>query len=230
MLEMLKTSYGALNQHYEVDTVKTGWCYMDDETMETFRALGLQNDVSAMPFQRYEPRPQDGQAYFGAYNWSRTGYEPYRPAPCDYQQSDLAKLRYDNGNRSLWEMPVTVGDSALVTMLENAVLSLRRRQWPKRRAAQRNISLKLGFHPFLFRSLWANAWERLREGKEPLVHFYFHPDECLPEGRSALRPYHLGHFKRNLNRVLADARHLGFEVKFMTVQGYRREVLDRVNS
>jgi hypothetical protein len=222
--QMLKKAHEQLRQHIDLKTVKTGWCFMNNLTMTTFAECGLLSDVSAMPQQRYEPRPSRGKPYYGAYDWSSTHHQPYRPDLKNYKigTDDLV-------SHNLLEVPVSVGRSRAVSAVESLVLALRRRQWPKQPQEQAWVSLKITFHGLLFAQLFKGALEPVLSMDQPYLHCYFHPDELLPHDAEWRQPYGLRHVKANLKLVMKSLAARGYQVRFSTVDEFRRRRLERLD-
>ena len=218
MAEHLREAHRALARHLKLNTVKTGWCFMNTTTLETFQQLGLKFEVSAMPGQFYQPTAEVGRAYYGEYNWKNTGFTAYYPQAKDYQLAMEPQICGDNA--PLLEIPISAGSDAFVTLLENWTLALRRRQWPSPRPGQFATSLKITFNPWLFRRLWRGFLPQLQAQREPLIHTYFHPDETLPLRGRAAWFYSALNARNNLNFVLQSCRELGWPTRFVTAQEY----------
>jgi hypothetical protein len=214
--QTLRRAHAALAQRFEIKTVKMGWCFMNLATMDTLRALGVSCDVSGMPMQYYRPADVGGQPRYGAYDWRRTGHDPYWASRGDYQCGSSI----EPGTKGLIELPVTVGHSVTVSALESFVLAFRRRQWPQRRLGQEWTSLKVTFNRFLFKTLLAGAMPSILSMDRPFLHCYFHPDELLPERGQWAKAYGLRHVKSNMELLLRSFRLRGYRLRFSTVDEF----------
>ena len=225
---VLTEAHQDLSQQILIKTAKTGWCFMDQLTMNTFRELGVSCDVSAMPQQKYSPARQQGKAFYGQYHWAETPTLPYFPSSADYQKGDDVPLGMGPSylkSSSLLEVPITTGVDPWITALENFVLSCRRKQWPQKRPGQSHTSLKISFAPFLFRRLLKSRFDQILQSPPPLIHVYFHPDECLPERGRLSHLYRAEHIVQNIQFILAMAKKKGYSTRFSTVSEFRERYL-----
>lgn len=201
----------------EVSSIKTGWCAMDNATMNGLRKLGIRAELSGMPGQSYHPAPDHDGYYFGSYDWSRTGQEMYRPSPADYQAAA------EEGG--MWEIPISAGRSGWLSQAESMALALRRRQWPQRPGGSRPVSFKLTFHPRLFRALWQGFAAGLESLERPYFHAYFHPDELLPDLPAPTRwIYSADNARRNLEFLLERLERAGYRSNFLTAEDLSRRL------
>jgi hypothetical protein len=231
MSAMLKSSFIKLRQHIELHSVKTGWCTMDNLTMNTLKDLGLLCECSAMPMQVYEPQRQASQAYYGAYDWQHTQQQAYWPSLADYRKPhDTSATTKNSFSCELLEIPISAGEDRLTTHLENFVLALRRKTWPSARPGQRKTSLKITFAPWLFQRLWRGLLPQIQNLQKPFVHVYFHPDECLPERGLQAKAYSRQNASANLNFILKESQRLGYQPIYRTSRAYRTRFLDKDRS
>jgi hypothetical protein len=229
---VLTEGHQDLAQQIDIKTVKTGWCFMDQPTMNTFKELRITSDVSAMPQQKYSPERQNDKAFFGQYHWERTSTLPYFPSSTDYQEDEgiSSTKAAPSTPPPLLEIPISTGVDPWITAIENMVLSFRRRQWPKPRTGQSHTSLKVSFAPFLFKRLLNSQFEKILQAPKPIVHVYFHPDECLPERGTLSHLYRAEHIAHNIKLILNMAQKKGYSTRFSTVSEFRDRYLASIKA
>ncbi|MBF0197634.1 MAG: hypothetical protein HQL32_07980 [Planctomycetes bacterium] len=221
MKENFLKSFQALKACEEIKSLKTGWCYMDNDTMQWAKDVGLSAELSAMPYQYFcAPKNQQGLSY-GSYDWAVTGDCPYSPSQNDYRVKDQSDSALESAC-GLREIPISVGRSPLLSWLEQGVMSLRRRRFPEFPIKSSPVSFKITFHPILFNLLWRDFERQIGLMEKPIFHAYFHPDELLRNidfmTRSA---YSIDHLIKNLQFIMKRAKKLDLQIEFQTAAEFR---------
>ncbi|MBZ0267872.1 hypothetical protein K8I85_06940 [bacterium] len=196
-------------------SVRMGWDYHSNASMETLSELGIRIDLSALPYQSFAGARDDrGASFAGFYDWSTTGTLPYHPSAADY------RLPGEGDRLAILALPQNLLRSRLAAVLAEARGALRDRS-PARlmRALSPNApaahsTVKICSPPFLFRSMVTDV---LRRGEDWIV-TYFHPDELLDRKGSFVNDviHRLSYFVENVRTVVRVASRHGRPVHFLT--------------
>jgi hypothetical protein len=210
-VEMLKSAHGAFSAIHPTGTnsVRMGWIYHNNRTMQELDKLGVRVELSASPGLCLLPRNQlvKGQNY---YDWSISPDMPYHPSRADYRRP--AK----GGEESLriWEIPCLMSRSWKWSVIAGGFLSLKMKsprplfQSIKRPSHFINISGK----PNIFRPLLASLENRLKIQNRVLFTTYFHADEWLPVRHPF---YSLESTAENLRAIMTLCQRLNVRVQYI---------------
>lgn len=192
-------------------SVRMGWDYHNDRTLQTLDDLGVVVDFSAIPGLRTwrEGTAPKGENLF---DWYATPRRPYTPSRSDYRRPASGG---ETAGRLL-EAPNFVSSSmawGVVSGLQFARKTGDPRQlWQAIRRPTYWISIT--GRPRLFAPLCGELRSSLRRGDARPIFFitYFHPDELLPN-RSSL--YSLESVRDNLQSLLLVCREANVKTKFI---------------
>ncbi|GJM43387.1 MAG: hypothetical protein DHS20C21_02290 [Gemmatimonadota bacterium] len=214
---MLEESFAAFEADlgFAPTSVRMGWDYHNNRSMQTLARLGVHIDLSALPFQSFAGSYNDrGASFAGCFDWSTSGSLPYRPSRLDY------RIPAVSDEISIMELPQNLLQSSFSAFLSEARGAVRDRS-PRRliRALGPNrivasTTVKACSPPFLFRSMVRDVLRR----EEDWIATYFHPDELLARKGSLINDliHRLSYFSTNVRSVVRIAERHGRPVEFVT--------------
>jgi hypothetical protein len=210
-VEMLKSAHQAYSSIHPSGTnsVRMGWIYHNNRTMQTIDKLGVRVELSASPGLCLLPGNEavKGQNFF---DWSISPDMPYHPSRNDYRrpaQSGEESLR-------IWEMPCLMSRSLTWSIIAGGFLSYKMRtlrpliQSIKRPSHFINISGK----PTIFKPLLASLADRLKSQNRIIFTTYFHADEWLPVKHPF---YSLESTAENLRAIMSLCERLKVRVQYI---------------
>jgi len=153
----LAESHAALQQHFCISTIRTGWDYGSTVAFNRFAELGVELDFSSLPGNRV------WWNIFGrsiTIDWLHSPITPYRMASEGYTRSGRGKI---------WEVPVTQFKNPLMRTL--------------RRYGRRLTHGCVSWHGLRNKTLEiTHRWETLPIPTGDTMAFYFHTDGLIAEG------------------------------------------------
>jgi hypothetical protein len=213
--EMLGGAYAAFMRELpgRAKSVRTGWIFHNNETMNKLSELGVEVDFSALPGMRTNVRENDPMPY-NIFDWYATGHVPYYPSISDYRRPA------DNGGESLsiLEIPNFVSRSFVWAMMGGLHLTKKMRN-PRHlidALSRPTYWINITGKPNLFAPV-ASALDKHLKNSDRTEFFvsYFHADELLDTG-SAM--YSLNGMVANLRTLLQICVRRGFAPEFITAK------------
>jgi hypothetical protein len=197
-------------------SVRMGWDFHTNDTMNEISRLGVSIDFSALPRQRFGGSYDDrGASFAGAFDWSHTGTAPYHPSRDNYQlpgDGDCAL--------PIIELPLGLLRSRFVGFLGEARRALRDRSLTRAArallpgGAVSHTTVKACAPPILFRAMVADILSR----HEDWLATYFHPDELLPTKGQIVNSliHRADYFLKNARNLVCQVERSGRHVEFVT--------------
>ncbi|KAB2946781.1 MAG: hypothetical protein MPEBLZ_01918 [Candidatus Methanoperedens nitroreducens] len=142
----LENGYHEISKLFRINSVKMGWCFHKNYTMNLVDSFGIKYDLSAIPGL------MNSGNTCNIYDWKNTSADPYFPSKKDY------RIRDDNpsNNHNIMEIPIT---NYTVPFFWRIFIS------------KRNMAANIAKHPIFFRNIFNNIiWNQ-----ESLLNTYFHP-------------------------------------------------------
>ena len=144
----LENGYHEISKLFKINSVKMGWSFHNNYTMNLVDSFGINYDLSAIPGLK-----NIGNTY-NIYDWKNTPDSPYFPSKNDYRTND------DNpsNNHNIMEIPIT---NYLVPFFLRYFISTR------------YMAANIAKHPIFFK----NAFNNINSNEQYLLNTYFHPSD-----------------------------------------------------
>jgi hypothetical protein len=191
-------------------SVRMGWDYHNNSTLQKLADLGVKVDFSALPGLRTAAPSRDARP-FNVYDWHLSPKEPYYPSLENYQR----KARADDNRLPILEVPIFTSGSLLWGMIGGLQMARKMRDIGQLFQAMRCPSFLINItgRPKLFAPLAAELDRKLRNSSGPVIlATYFHADELL-DNKSSL--YSRFNMRANLETLLRIGDNRSVKVKFI---------------
>ena len=210
-VDMLRRAHAALVAAFPgpLRSVRMGWGYHNDRTVQALADLGITVDLSAVPGFRTLAHSAKRENLF---DWRTTPRTPYRPSRADYRRPAQGQEQPS----TLLEVPGFVSTAPLWGLVSGVQLARKTRHagqlWDALRRPTYAINVS-GRRP-LFAPLVRQLRKALRRREEGPVFFvtHSHADEFVPN-RSPL--YTLESVRANLESLLRTCREAGAMAEFI---------------
>lgn len=210
-VDMLRRAHAALVAAFPgpVRSVRMGWGYHNDRTVQALADLGITVDVSAAPGFRTLTHSAKRENLF---DWSTTPRAPYRPSRADYRRPAQGQEQPSR----LLEVPGSVSTSPLWGLVSGVQLARKTRHVEQLWDAVRRptYAINVSGRPLFFAPLLAQLRRTLRRPEGGPVFFvtHAHADEFVPN-RSPL--YTLKSVRANIAALLSTCSAAGVAVEFI---------------
>lgn len=223
-VQMLKDAFCAYELHFagRPRSVRMGWDYHNNRTLQTLADLGILVDFSGIPGWKIDPT-SPGTHGFNCYDWRITPNAPYVPSTTDYRRPTTS------GEKSIpiIEAPNFVSTSLFWGVFGGAVMTLKMKN-PKplfRAIGRPTYWIAITGKTPLFKPLIAKLKSLLSRQDTAYFVTYFHPDEFMMPDDSL---YSLHNMATNLRLLLNLADRLQADVKFIRAADLRPLISQRV--
>lgn len=198
----LMGGYKAIPEEFKPLSVRMGWDFHNNFTMQTLDNLGIKCDLSALPGLRSEGA-EVHQVIVDKYNWISSPKKPYKPCKTNYQVAcnNMRALR-------ITEIPLTTGNIALWLFILKTLLGRSRRRF---------YELNPTKHPVYTRNIIKKAF------KTGYLVMYSHPDELLPE--KGLFSYI--NFRKNFEIIAEMSKKYNLSYTYRTATEGAKRVLEQ---
>jgi hypothetical protein len=193
-----------------LSSVRMGWSYHNNSTLERLDRLGIKVDLSALPgYRTYDAAPRLRSE--NQFDWYMSPRKPYRPSRADYRRP----ARDGEASLGILEVPSFVASSRLWSFVGGSQLLRKTGDVGRLVDAVRRPSycINVTAKPQYFAPLVAQLRRELPSAQRPLVfETHFHPDELVPN-RSAL--YDLASVRANIEAVVHACEDARVPVEFV---------------
>ena len=208
---MLRAAHRAFMEVFpeRARSVRMGWDFHNNHTINTLDELGVTVDFSALPGMRTQPAEKPGRGE-NLFDWYRTPRAAYHPSQKDYRRPP----KDDETSLALWEAPAFVSRSFIWGLVSGLQMARKMKAPGQLWQAIRRPTywINLTGRPALFEPLATQLRKTLRRTTENKTFFvtYFHPDELL-ENKSSI--YSHQSVRANLETLLhiCDAQDVAVE-------------------
>lgn len=145
----LDEGYKEISKLFNIKSVRMGWDFHNNHTMEKLRQLNIKYDLSALPGM------SNKYIYHNNYDWVDAPSYPYYPSKDNYKQE-----RNCFNENELLEIPITVVSSPFYLSLFTK---------------SKLIKFNLAKHPIFIKNLIKSIFEE--NNKSKLIASYFHPSD-----------------------------------------------------
>jgi hypothetical protein len=190
-------------------SVRMGWNFQNDLTMQIADSLGLEADLSGIPGESCLPHGDKygGEAQ-GAYNWEVTPEQPYHPSVADFRRPVVGRESALN----ILEIPLTPTRSAMICGMVKLRGMVRRRGKRSRHRGWRH-ALRITARPVLFRGVIMRALRAAAgRGSIGVLAASFHPDELMVLPGTERQLYSAENLAANLRALVQMAESRGIEL------------------
>jgi len=210
-LDMLRRAHAALVAAFPgpLRSVRMGWGYHNDRTIQALADLGITVDLSAAPGFRTLAHSARRDNLF---DWRTTPHVPYRPSRADYRRPAAGQEQAS----SVLEVPGFVSTSPVWGLVSGVQLARKTGNMGQLWDALRRptYAINVSGRPAFFAPLIAQLRRALQQQKAEDVFFvtHSHADEFVPN-RSPL--YTLESVRANVSAVLDACRDAGVATEFI---------------
>lgn len=213
-VDMLRRAHAALVAAFPgpLHSVRMGWGYHNDRTIQTLADLGITVDLSAVPGFRTLLRSAKRENLF---DWRTTPQTPYRPSRADYRRPAQGQ---EQASRLL-EVPGFVSTSPLWGLVSGVQLARKTRDVGQVWDAVRRptYAINVSARPALFAPLVAQLRKTLRRRDDAPVFFvtHAHADEFVPNRSPLYTPQSV---RANVAALLRTCSDAGAAAEFIPAQ------------
>ncbi len=173
----LINGYDSLSRLFDIFSVRMGWDFHSNITMNAIDGLGIKVDLSALPGirnARFENR-------HNIYDWSLSPEFPYHPSKNNYQCSGADFL-------NILELPVTCCRVPFWLWFVKSIVT---------RNLRRRYEAEIAKHPCFFVPNIKKSLQAISQHGPAFLVCYFHPNETLEKGML----FSLQNFQSNLDSI-----------------------------
>jgi len=210
-IEMLNKVHAAFEEILpgRTKTVRTGWTYHNNQTMNRLGELGVEVDISAFPGLKIPPDKKQ-KVLSNFYDWYDTPAQPYYPSMVDYRRPAI------KGEESctVLEVPNLTAKSIFWGMVSGLVLA-------KKTRSLRQIGYSLSKPRFLptitgsprmFKSMLSEIKRNMSKDGKLIFVTGLHADELIDNVHPV---YSLKNMKMNISALLELADSINAKLKFI---------------
>jgi len=190
---------------FDVRTVKMGWDFHGNFTMNLLNELGLEGDFSANPgMVSHGFKDKSGKHLINVYDWSHTPEHAYFPSKNDY------RIPAKKGETSLkiMEMPISVHSSKRTSSAPTAIAKKLVRSLMNKNFA-RKVPITLNTNEEIFQKAMHEKFSRYSEPLNSYIIIDFHPYDLLEPGI-------LKRIGKNIDTIERISRRAGIGCQFLT--------------
>lgn len=176
----LENGYNEISNIFDIKSVRMGWTFHNDFTMNLLSSIGLRYDLSALP-----GIINNGNKY-NIYDWKITPSHPYFPSKNNYRIED----KNPSNNLNLMEIPITT--QTIPKYLQFFT-------------GKKFMSANIAKNPFLFKNMVAPLINSIDNNTNCgcfLINTFFHPIDIKEKGFL----FSLDNFKKNLSWIMTNSK------------------------
>ncbi len=212
-VEMLNNAHAAYMKELpgRAKSVRTGWIYHNNNTMQKLSELNVRIDFSAIPGLRTKHKATQALPY-NIFDWYISPKEPYFPSMADYRRQAA------EGETSLptLEIPNFTSDSVVWSLISGLQFTRKMKNAGHMidAVSRPTYWINITGVPKLFSPIASSLQGVLKKTDRPIVFAtYFHADELLDTGSSL---YSLSSMKTNIKTLLEICTRENFTAEFIT--------------
>lgn len=183
----LKNGYHEISKIFRIKSVRMGWGFHNNYTMNILHSLGIRYDLSAAPDIKNKGSIRN------IYDWEGTTKYPYFPSKHNYKIED----KNLSENLEIMEIPITTYPIPF---------------YLRALTRKKNMVANIAKHPLFFRNAIKTAIKNGKERDRCVLNVYFHPSDIEKKGFL----FSLNNYKRNLLNIYEVSKSKKIEILFIT--------------
>ena len=199
-------------QHYNINTIHSGWCFQNTTTINTYNDIGIKIDYSAVPGMKI-----DLKKYV---DYSRVvPNNIYIPNRNDHQKADNTNIN------KIVEIPVTTINAGYMNKMVMLGTFIRQRRINPSMLQNKKTYLQCTINPLIYKRFLRKLF--LEYPDIDYIATYFHPDEVLPDklkSESCKRLYRSNYMIKNIIQLIKYSISNGRRPRFINFFNYYNKI------